>query len=111
MPASNFRVRKYKHPRWKFVVRSKVTGRWVRKFFGTKGEADTYAELKEIELLNQGVEGTVFSSDLRILAQRAATILDPYGTVLAFGALTVGDDVLHPKIAGPDQGQNFLVTG
>ena len=43
----------------------------------------TYVELKEIELLNQGVEGATFSTELRVLAQRAANILTPFGkTVL-----------------------------
>jgi hypothetical protein len=83
MKGSNFRVRKYKHQKWKFVVRTNITGKWARKFFETKREADTYAQLKEIELLNQGTEGAAFPSDLRVLAQRADTILKPFGkTVL-----------------------------
>lgn len=48
-----------------------------------KKKAETYAELKEIELLNQGKEGVLFSTEDRILSQRAVQILKPYGkTVL-----------------------------
>lgn len=82
MPKS-YRVKEYSHPKWKYVVRSKITGRWVRKFFEKKVEAETYAKIKEIELLNQGMEGAVFSTDLRVMAQRADQILKPFNkTVL-----------------------------
>ena len=56
------------------MVRSKITGRWVRKFFETKREAETYAKIKEMELLNQGKEKEAFSTVLRVLAQRADEI-------------------------------------
>jgi hypothetical protein len=32
-----FRVKPNKHPTLKFLVRSKVTGKWTRKFFRTRG--------------------------------------------------------------------------
>jgi hypothetical protein len=35
---NGFRVKAYKHPRLKFVVRGKVAGKWQRKYFETKGE-------------------------------------------------------------------------
>jgi hypothetical protein len=41
MAKRHFRVKPYKHPRLKFVVRSKVTGKWERRFFQTKAEAET----------------------------------------------------------------------
>jgi integrase len=66
---TGFRVRKYKHPRLRFVVRGKVNGRWARKYFETKAEAQTYSEQKNIELLNQGREGIEFPSSLRVMAQ------------------------------------------
>ena len=66
---TGFRVRKYKHPRLRFVVRGKVSGQWARKYFETKAEAQTYSEQKNIELLNQGREGIEFPSSLRVMAQ------------------------------------------
>ncbi len=83
MSKTTFSVRAYPHPRLKFVVASHISGKRQRKFFKTKKEAETYAELKEIELLNQGKEGALFSTEDRILSQRAGEILKPYGkTVL-----------------------------
>ncbi|HEY2625259.1 MAG TPA: tyrosine-type recombinase/integrase [Candidatus Udaeobacter sp.] len=79
MAKAPFRIKPYKHPRLKFVVRSKITGKWKRKFFETKAEAQTYIRLKEIELLNQGKEGATFPSSLRVMAQEADDRLRPYG--------------------------------
>jgi len=74
-----FRIKPYKHPRLKFVVRSKISGKWERKFFKTKSQARTYVQLKETELLNQGKEGATFPSWLRVMAQQADDQLRPYG--------------------------------
>jgi hypothetical protein len=63
-------IKPYKHPWLKFVVRSKLSGKWERKFFRTKAEAQTYVRLKEVELLNQGREGATFPSSLRVMAQQ-----------------------------------------
>lgn len=83
MGKPSFQINRYAHPRLKFVVSSHLEGRRQRKFFETKREAETYVELKKVELLNQGVEGATFSTELRVLAQRADTILKPFGkTVL-----------------------------
>ena len=78
-----YRIKKYKHPRLKYVVRSKISGKWQRKFFKTKAEAETYAQQKEIELLNQGREGVQFPSWLRILAQQAQERLQPHGKTIS----------------------------
>jgi integrase len=78
MAKRHFRVKPYKHPRLKFVVRSNVTGKWERRFFRTKAEAETYAAQKEIELLNQGSEAMAFPTELRVMAQRAARQLAEY---------------------------------
>jgi integrase len=72
----------YKHPRLKFVVRSKLDGRWVRKFFETKAEAKTYVAEKEIELLNGGREAVVFPTWLRVMAQKAHQELEPFGKTI-----------------------------
>jgi integrase len=78
MAKRHFRVKPYKHPRLKFVVRSNVTGKWERRFFRTKAEAETYAAQKEIELLNQGSEAMAFPTELRVMALRAARQLAEY---------------------------------
>ena len=82
MAKSNYRIKPYKDPRLKFVVRSKISGHWERKFFATRGEAQTYVSLKEAELRNQGREGVIFSSALRVVAQRGHEQLLPYGKTL-----------------------------
>jgi len=77
-----FTIKPYKHPHLKFVVRSKLNGRWVRKFFETKAEAKAHVAAKEIELLNGGSEAVVFPTSLRIMAQEAHDRLLPYGKTL-----------------------------
>ena len=77
-----FRIKPYKHPRLKFAVRSKVNGKWVRKNFETKGEAQTYRDQKETELKNQGREAVEFPSWLRVMAQKANERLAPHGKTI-----------------------------
>src|SRR4029077_17630475 len=79
MKKQQFRIKSYKHPFLKFVVRDKLTGKWRRKFFRTHREAKTYVELKEIELHNEGKEGVMFPASLRVVAHRARQQLEPYG--------------------------------
>jgi integrase len=86
MPKRHFRIKPYKHPRLKFVVRSNATGKWERRFFQTKAEAETYAAQKEVELLNQGTEGMAFPTELRIMAQRAAIQLAEYKKTISDAA-------------------------
>src|SRR6516225_2601237 len=86
MARRNFRIKPYKHPILKFVVRSNVTGKWERRFFRTKAEAQTYAAQKEIELLNQGSEGLAFPTELRVMAQRAARQLAQYKKTISDAA-------------------------
>jgi Site-specific recombinase XerD len=86
MAKRHFRIKPYKHPRLKFVVRSKVTGKWERRFFQTKSEAETYAAQKEIELLNHGTEAMAFPTELRIMAQRAAHQLAEYNKTISDAA-------------------------
>lgn len=81
-----FRIKPYAHPRLKFVVRSNLTGKWVRKFFHTKSDAQTYVQLKEVELLNQGKEGALFPSSLRLMAQRESERLSKHGRTISDAA-------------------------
>src|SRR5262249_43536437 len=81
MAKKHFRIKKYndsERPNLKFVVRSNVSGKWERRFFATEAEAKTYAAQKEIELLNQGMEGVNFPSELRVMAQQGARQLAEY---------------------------------
>ncbi len=83
MAKSAYTLKAYKHPRLKWVVRSKISEKWERRFFETKEAAQTYAEQKEIELLNQGREGVQFPTWLRTMAQRAQDRLQPHGKTIA----------------------------
>src|SRR5436190_14415630 len=78
-----FRIKPYKHLYLKFVVRSKLSSKWERRFFRTKTEAQTYVRLKEVELLNQGKEGATFPSSLRVMAQHGADKLRPFGKTIS----------------------------
>jgi hypothetical protein len=82
MSKAAYTILPYKHPRLKFVVRSKIEGRWVRKFFETKAEAKTYVTEKEIELLNGGREAAIFPTWLRVMAQKAQEELKPFGKTI-----------------------------
>jgi integrase len=78
----NHKVRPYRdsqRPHLKYVVNVKEEGKRSRSFFETKKEADTFAEQKNIELLNGGIEAAQFSSALRVMAREAATTLAPFG--------------------------------
>jgi len=41
---SRFRVKRYKHGKYKFLVRGKVLGRWRRRYFVTEAEAIAFSE-------------------------------------------------------------------
>src|SRR5215469_3543258 len=85
------RVREYhdsKRPHLKFVVNTKEAGKRSRQFFETKKEAETFAQQKNIQLLNGGQEAAQFPSALRIIAQEAVEQLKPFGK-------TIADSVKH----------------
>lgn len=44
MPKPLFRVKRYAHPKYKFLVRGKVLGKWKRRYFVREGEAIAFAE-------------------------------------------------------------------
>lgn len=68
-----------RRPHLKYVVNFREEGKRSRSFFETKKEADTFAEQKNIELLNGGIEAAQFPSALRVMAREAATTLAPFG--------------------------------
>ncbi len=78
----HYRVKRCKHPRLKYVVRAKINRNWVRKYFKSRNEAETYSEQKNIEIANQGVEALEFPSELRIMAQRGASRIAPFGKTI-----------------------------
>ena len=65
---SGYRVKANKHVHLKWVVRGKAHGQWARKYFTPKGEADTYAQIKNTELLNLGQQGAELPIELRLMA-------------------------------------------
>ena len=79
---AGFRVTRYAHPKLKFVVRGKVDGKWVRKYFKKQDEATTYCQIKNTELLNQGREAVEFPSWLRVMAYKAHRQLEPLGKTI-----------------------------
>jgi integrase len=76
------RVRKYRHPRLKFVVNYREAGKRKRKFFETKEQAQSFAAFKNAELRKFGVEGAEFSSRLREEAAECVERLSAYGKTL-----------------------------
>ncbi len=77
-----FQVRKYKHPRLKFVVNYREAGKRKRSFFETREQANAFAAFKNAQLRKFGVEGAEFSSRLREMAQECAERLSAYGKTL-----------------------------
>src|SRR5262249_48948391 len=68
--------------RYKAVVRAKLKGQYVRKYFNSKTEAKTWADMKNIEVENQGKEHVEFPTALRMEAQTATQLLEPHGVSL-----------------------------
>ena len=79
------RVRPYRdstRPQLKYVVNVKEQGKRARRFFETKREAETFAELKNVQLMNGGKEAANFPSALRVMAGEAASILAPFNRTI-----------------------------
>src|SRR6266849_6369728 len=75
-------VRKYKHPRLKFVVNYREAGKRKRSFFETKEQAEAFASFKNSQLRRVGIEGAEFSSRLREMAQDCVERLSAFGKTL-----------------------------
>jgi integrase len=79
------RVREYndkRRPHLKYVVNTKEGGKRSRQFFETKKEAETFAQKKNIELLNGGIEAAQFPSAIRVMASEATKVLQPFGKTI-----------------------------
>lgn len=77
-----FQVRKYKHPRLKYVLNYREGGKRRRKFFETKEAADKESALKIAQFKKHGLEGAEFSSRLRVMAQECIERLSACGKTL-----------------------------
>ena len=77
-----YRIRAYSHERLKWVVRGKENGKWVRKYFETKAEATTYAQIKNTDVLNLGTQGAEFPLALRVMALEGENRLKPFGKTI-----------------------------
>ena len=87
----DFKPRRYRdrnRPRWKFVVTHWEAGIRKGKLFETKAQASTWAAFKKAEAEAQGMEHAEFSTDLRVMAQRAMQRLGEYNK-------TIDDAVAH----------------
>jgi hypothetical protein len=48
-----FRIKPYAHPKYKFVVRAKLAGKWKRSYFKSEAEAAAYADNQNASLEEQ----------------------------------------------------------
>ena len=53
MRGPTFRVKPYAHPKYKFVVRAKLAGKWKRSYFQSEAEAAAYADNQNASLEQQ----------------------------------------------------------
>jgi cephalosporin hydroxylase len=58
MPKPLFRVKRYAHPKYKFVVRGKVLGKWKRRYFVAESEAIAFAEQQNARVRKKNGDGS-----------------------------------------------------
>ena len=84
---TQFKVKenKWATRKWSVDGKENVEGeeKRSRKFFKTKAEAKTYADLKNNEVLNHGIAHALFDPRLRLMAQDCAGKLEPFGKTIA----------------------------
>lgn len=81
----HYRVRecqKIQAGRYRFVVRARIAGKWIRRYFEHKAPAQTWAQIKNTEILNQGLESVEFPSSLRQMARQCHDLLVPHGKTI-----------------------------
>jgi integrase len=86
MSRGKIRVRPYRaeqSPHLKFVVNYREAGKRKRTFFETKGEAQAFADQKNIERKNAGLDGEKITAKLREMAVECAERLAKFGKTLA----------------------------
>jgi len=57
MPKPLFRVKRYAHPKYKFLVRGKVLGKWKRRYFVREDEAIAFAEQQNAKAQKRNGDG------------------------------------------------------
>jgi integrase len=72
----------------------KIDGKRERHSFKTKGEAQTFAELKRIQRENEGIAGLSLSQDIRVDAAKASDLLSPHAISLERAAKYYLDHVI-----------------
>lgn len=83
MRRRKIRVNKYTgHPKYKFVVNFRESGKRKRSFFETKPQAKSFAVFKNAELKRNGIEHAESPTSLRIMAQECADKLSAYNRTL-----------------------------
>ena len=76
------KVRPYRdptHPNLKFVVGYREANRRRRKFFETKEQAKSFADFKNKEREQNGIEHAEFPASWRVMAYEAMEALQPFG--------------------------------
>jgi cephalosporin hydroxylase len=58
MPKPLFRVKRYAHPKYRFLVRGKVLGKWKRRYFVAESEAIAFAEQQNARVRKQNGDGS-----------------------------------------------------
>jgi integrase len=75
-------------PHLKFVVNYREAGKRKRTYFETRDAAQSFAAFKEKEREQDGIKHAEFPTALRIMAQNAVQVLQPFGK-------TIDDAVRH----------------
>jgi integrase len=68
--------------RYRFLVRAKISGCWTRRYFEARKSAETYAQIKNTEIANQGFESVEFPTPLRVMASECDSLLRPFGKTI-----------------------------
>ena len=85
MRQRKIRVRKYSdsnRPHLKFVLNYREAGKRKRSFFESEAHAKSFATLKNVELMKNGIEHSEFPTAIRVMAQNALERLKPFGKTI-----------------------------
>jgi integrase len=85
MRQRKIKVRRYSdsnRPHLKFVVNYRESGKRKRTFFETKEQANSFVAFKNDELKCNGIEHSEFPTAIRVMAQNAVELLNPFGKTI-----------------------------
>lgn len=77
-----YKVKPYGWNGYDYCVESFIEGRRRRRMFKTRREAVTWAQLRNIEVANSGLNALSISEEMRVQVQRSLLMLEPYGKTL-----------------------------